>query len=52
MADSVTQVAGFERRKSAGYDVTVFVRAHVGMCRRKEDADNWIEGYQKAGFPA
>jgi len=51
MDEARAAVAAFERRKPAGYDVTVFVRAHARMCRRKEDGDNWIEGYRKAGFP-
>ncbi len=23
---------------------------HARICKRQEDADNWIEGYRKAGF--
>jgi len=51
MDEARAAVAAFERRKPAGYDVAMFGRAHARMCRRKEDADNWIEGYRKAGFP-
>jgi TolB-like protein len=45
-------VADYEKRKPDGYDFDVFVRAHLRMCARREEADRWREGYRKAGLIA
>lgn len=34
-----------------GYDDRPFVKWHVGMCKRPEDAEHWLEGYRKVGLP-
>ena len=36
---------------SADFDVLQFVRSHIAMCRRPEDAEHWLEGYRKIGIP-
>jgi len=33
-----------------GWNPAVFALRHIGMCRRSEEADLWLEGYRKAGI--
>ncbi len=51
MNEARAAVAEFEKKKPAGYDFGAFLRAHVRMCARAEEAERWREGYCKAGLP-
>jgi hypothetical protein len=51
MDEARAAVAEFEKRKPDAYDLGAFLRTHVRMCARREEADRWREGYRKAGLP-
>ncbi len=40
----------YENNLPEGYGFKDFLAAHLGMCTRQEDRDNWTEGFRKAGF--
>ena len=40
----------YERLRPLDADFAYYLAAHVRLCKRQEDADNWVEGYRKAGF--
>ncbi len=40
----------YQRLRPPGADFAYYLAAHMRLCKRQEDADNWVEGYRKAGF--
>ena len=43
-------VAIFETGRPPNSDFTYYATAHARMCKHREDAEHWLEGYRKAGL--
>jgi adenylate cyclase len=42
--------ATFEAARPEGSDFSYYAAAHIRMCKRREDANHWLDGYRKAGL--
>ena len=40
----------FEEGRPADSDFSFYASAHARLCKNREDADHWLEGYRKAGL--
>ena len=50
MDEARAAVATFEAARPEGADFSYYAAAHIRMCKRREDADHWLEGYRKTGL--
>ena len=40
----------FEEGRPADSNFSFYASAHARLCKNREDADHWLEGYRKAGL--
>ena len=50
MEEAKAAATSYETEVPDGYDFPAVAAAHASICRRQEDADQWLEGYRKAGL--
>ncbi len=50
MDEAHAAAAQLNKAMPEGYDFAAVAAAQAGMCKRKEDAEHWLEGYSKAGL--